>query len=168
MSDFENPYQRPESPIIPEKPQGGTNSLNSIVLSYLKETSPWLRFIGILGFIGCGLMCFGGIIVTMAMLFASSLTDGFGTMPVWLFPLIYLPFGVLFYFPSRYTYNFGAKLRNYQFSNSDEDLEQAFKNNRSLWKFYGILCIIYLALVPLTAVLTVIGGAFAAITGLFS
>jgi hypothetical protein len=33
-------------------------------------------------------------------------------------------------------------------SNSDKDLEDAFKNNKSLWKFYGILVIVYLALIP--------------------
>ena len=102
------------------------------------------------------------------MLAASSLAEGFGEFPVWLFSIIYIPLGVLMFFPSRFIYNFGAKIRNYQFSNSDEDLELAFKNNKSVWKFYGILCIIYLAFIPLTVILTIVGGVLAAITGLFT
>ena len=168
MSDFENPYQSPESPIVPEKPQGGVSALNETMLRYLNETSPWLRFIGILGFIGCGMICFGGIIFTIVMLAASSLTAELGDFPFWIFPLIYIPFGALFFFPSRFIYTFGTKIRNYQLSNSDEDLELAFKNNKSLWKFYGILCIIYLAFIPVSVILTIVGGVVAAVTGFLS
>ena len=38
----------------------------------------------------------------------------------------------------------------------DQDLEQAFRNNKSLWKFYGIICIICLAFIPLTVIITTI------------
>jgi hypothetical protein len=168
MSDLENPYQSPESPIVPEKPQGGANFLSETMLRHLKDASPWLRFIGVLGFIGAGFMAFGGIIFTIILLAVSSLAEEFGDFPFWIFPLIYIPFGLLFFFPARFTYNFGAKIRNYQFSNSDDDLEQAFKNNKSLWKFYGILCIVNLAFIPVTVILTIIGGVVAAVTGLLN
>jgi hypothetical protein len=168
MSDFENPYQSPESPIVPEKPQGGVSTLNETMLRYLKESSPWMRFVRILGFVGSGLVCLGGIIFTIIMLAVSSLAAEFGEFPIWLFPLIYIPFGVLFFFPSLFLFNFGAKIQSYQLSNSDEDLELAFKNNKSLWKFYGILCIIYLAFIPVSVILTIVGGVVAAVTGLLN
>jgi len=161
MSDFENPYKSPETTIVPEKTQGTGTVLTETMLGYLKEASPWMRFIGILGFIGCGLMCFGGIIFAITTSVVSSMMEGLGNFPVWLLSLIYVAFGVLLYFPSRFTYNFGAKIRNYQLSNSDEDLELAFKNNKSLWKFYGILLIIYLALTPFLIIISII---FATVT----
>jgi hypothetical protein len=157
MSDFENPYKSPETSIVPEKTQGAGTVLTETMLGYLKEASPWTRFIGILGFIGCGLMVLGGIITAIATSSVSGITEGFGPLPVWLVSLIYIAFGVLFFFPSRFVYDFGAKIRNYQFSSSDEDLEAAFKSNKSLWKFYGIMLIVYLALIPLFIVLAVIG-----------
>ncbi|MDR3338208.1 MAG: hypothetical protein LBT16_13500, partial [Treponema sp.] len=58
-------------------------------------------------------------------------------------------------FPSKFIYSFGARLRNYFLSNSVQELELAFKNNKSLWKFYGVLAGITLALIPIVITLTV-------------
>jgi len=166
MSDIDNPYQSPESPIIPEIPQNTGVMLSEKMLCYLNGASPWLQFIGILGYIGSGLMVVGGILGTIGFSVASSfLSLGMGDFPFWIIMLIYIPLGVLFFFPAHFTYNFGRKIRNYRFSNSTEDLELAFKNNKSLWKFYGIICIIYLALIPFFIIVTIIGGVAAAISG---
>jgi len=161
MSDIENPYQSPESPIIPEIPQNTGVMLSEKMLRYLSDASPWLQFIGILGFIGCGLLVITGVISAIGFSAMSFLE--FGDFPLWIITLIYLPMGVLFFFPARFTYNFGRKIRNFRFSNSLEDLELAFKNNKSLWKFYGIICIIYLAFIPFFLIITGIGLVAAAI-----
>jgi len=167
MSDYENPYKSPETAIVPEKPQNSGTGLTETMLGYLNEASPWLRFIGIVGFIGCGLSCVAGIIFSITTSAVSSMAEGLGNFPIWLFSLIYIAIGALFFFPSRFTYNFGAKIRNYQLSRSDEDLELALKNNKSLWKFYGILLIIYLSLIPFFIIVAIIGVAVSA-TGLIN
>jgi len=162
MSDIDL-YKSPESPIIPEIPQSTGVMLSEKMLRYLSDASPWLQFIGILGFIGCGLLVITGVISAIgfsAMSFLES--DNF---PLWIITLIYIPMGVLFFFPAFFTYNFGRKIRSYRFSNSLEDLELAFKNNKSLWKFYGIICIIYLAFIPLFLIIAIIGGVAATING---
>jgi hypothetical protein len=164
MSDTYNPYQSPKSPIIPETPQSTGVMLSEKMLRYLSEASPWLQFIGILGFIGCGLLIIGGIFSAVGFSAASSFTE-LGDFPFWIIPLIYIPLGVLAFFPARFTYNFGRKIRSYRFSNSIEDLELAFKNNKSLWKFNGIICIIYLAFVPVMFIIIIAGGLVAAISG---
>jgi hypothetical protein len=166
MSDIDNPYQSPESPIIPEIPQNTGVMLSENMLRYLNGASPWLQFIGILGYIGSGLLVVGGLFGTIGFSVASSfLALEMGDFPFWIIMLIYIPLGVLFFFPAHFTYNFGRKIRSYRFSNSTEDLELAFKNNKSLWKFYGIICIIYLAFIPLVIIITIIGGVAAAISG---
>ena len=167
MSDFANPYQSPENPSVPESPLGSHAGLTETMLRYLKEASPWLRFIGVLSFIGSGLMVLGGIIFMIVMFANSNFADDFGGAFTGLVGLIYVPVGVLYFFPALFTYNFGAKIRNYQFTNSEEDLEMAFKNNKSLWKFNGILAIISLAFIPLSIILVVIGGVAAVAGGLF-
>jgi hypothetical protein len=134
------------------------------MLRYLNDTSPWLQFIGILGYIGCGLLVIGGIFSAVGFSAAASFTE-LGEFPFWIITLIYIPLGVLSFFPARFTYNFGRKIRNYRFSNSTEDLELAFKNNKSLWKFYGILCIIYLAFIPFFFIIAIAGGVWAAVSG---
>ena len=165
MSDFENPYNSPETPIVPEKTQNAGN-LTETMLLYLKEASPWLRFVGILGFIGCGALVLFGVIFGIGSIAFSAFFGEFGNVPFWLLAFLYAAMGVLLFFPARFTYDFGARIRKYQFSNSDEDMEQAFKNNKSLWKFYGILCIVYLALIPFFIIVS-IGIGVASATGLF-
>jgi hypothetical protein len=164
MSDNYNPYQSPESPIIPETPQNTGVMLSEKMLRYLNEASPWLQFVGILGYIGCGLLVIGGIFSAVGFSVAAAFTE-LGEFPFWIIALIYIPMGVLFFFPAHFTYNFGKKIRNYRFSNSTEELELALKNNKSLWKFYGIICIIYLAFIPVSFIILIAGGVWAAVSG---
>jgi membrane protease YdiL (CAAX protease family) len=136
------------------------------MINYLKQTSPWLRFVGVLGFIFCGLFVFGGIIFTIIFMAIPDLAEDAGGIAAF-FGLLYALFGVLYFFPSRFIYNFGSKIRNYLFSNSEEDLELALKNNKSLWKFIGIICIISIAVIPLSIVIAIVGG-IAAVSGIIS
>jgi hypothetical protein len=158
MSDFENPWQSPENAGAPEKPPLPRTALTDVMLRYLREASPWMRFVGILGFIGCGLMFAGGIITSIAAFAAAGFAGEFDVFPMEFFGPLYVVFGVVMFFPARFTYFFGAKLRDYGLNNSERELEDALKNNKSLWKFYGILCIVYLALIPVA----IIGGIIAA------
>jgi len=166
MSDFENPYKSPETSIVPEKAQASGAVITETMLGYLKEASPWLRFIGIVEFIGAGLSCLGGIIFAVTSSTLIDFTEGFVNFPVWLLSLLYIGAGALLFFPALFTYNFGAKIRHYQFSGSNEDLELAFRNNKSLWKFQGILLIIYLALIPFMVVVGIIVATAAAMNTL--
>ncbi|GHV95816.1 hypothetical protein AGMMS50293_21360 [Spirochaetia bacterium] len=165
MSDFTNPYQSPENVSIPEKPLMTQAALTDTMLRYLKEASPWLRFIGILGFIGSGFICLGGITFAIVMFAASEIASEFGGPAFGLLGILYAALAVLVFFPSLFTYRFGASIRNYILSSSGQELEQAFKNNKSLWKFYGILCIINLAFIPMTIIIAIVGG-IASLTGL--
>jgi len=158
MSDLENPYQSPETPIIPETSQDSGVSLTVTMLQYLFEASPWMRFIGILGYIGSALSCLGGIIFTIVMLFNSDLTGEIDMFSSWLIPLVYIPIGLLLFFPSHFTFKFGQKIRAYQRSHLNEELETAFKYNKSLWKFNGILYIIYLSAIPALIVIGMVIG----------
>jgi len=161
MSDYENPYKSPETSIVPENQEGTGIVLTEIMLGYLKEASPWLRFIGILGFVGCGIMCLVGIISAIFSSVLSSIAGELGALPAGLLSLFYIAGGALYFFPARFTYNFGAKIRDYQISSSNDDLELAFKNNKSLWKFNGILAIVCLAFIPFLIIISII---FAAVT----
>jgi hypothetical protein len=164
VSDIYNLYQSPESPIIPETPQNTGVMLSEKMLRYLSDASPWLQFIGIIGYIGSGLLVIAGIFGAVGFSAASSFVE-LGEFPFWIIMFIYIPMGVLFFFPAHFTYNFGRKIRNYRFSNSTDDLELAFKNNKSLWKFNGILYIIYLAFIPLFFIIAIAGGIWAAVSG---
>ncbi|MDR2964795.1 MAG: hypothetical protein LBU88_03365 [Treponema sp.] len=162
MSDFTNPYQSPETQIVPQANQNTGIELTTNMLKYLNEASPWLRFVGILGYIGAGFTVFGGIIGALGMLAADSALDlsggVFGAAGLGALFLLYIPFGALLFLPAHFTYKFGQKIRNYRFTNSVNDLEEALKNNKSFWKFTGILYIISLALVPVLLIIMIIAG----------
>ena len=175
MSDYNNPYQSPETQIIPEKMSSSGMSLSETMLRYLKEASPWLQFVGIMGIIGSALIVFGGIIGAIVLFAASNLvTQSIDQsieqpFPAWIMsmlPLAYIPGGALIFFPSFFTFKFGAKIRTYLINNLDEDLEQAFKNNKSLWKFNGIMYIISLAFIPISFIAAIIIGMASVIPGL--
>ena len=169
MSDAVNPYQSPETAAVPVKPLVAQGTLTEAMLIYLKQASPWLRFIGILGFIGAGLTFLSGLVSIAFVPLMRQIWDeipGFdtvsdvvsaifgGTMVVFC-----LGGGVLLFFPALFIYRFGDKIRSYLRTGTDQELEQAFKNNKSFWKFVGIIYIISLAFIPLM----IVGGIIVAV-----
>jgi hypothetical protein len=163
MSDTVNPWQSPEAEVGAERGAVSSQVLTGTMVRYLKEAAPWLRFIGILSFIGCGFTVLSGAIIAIVMVvsaeaaevFGASLGIAGGLMGIAM-GLLYVLLGALVFFPARFIYNFGAKIRNYTLSNADGDLEEALRNNKSLWKFYGILSIISLALIPVGLIAAVV------------
>jgi hypothetical protein len=156
MSDTVNPWQSPGAEINAEKNFASSQVLTGNMVHYLKETSPWLRFIGVLGFIGCGLMGVGGLVFAIIMAAFAELAGEFGGAVGIFIGIGYIIGGALLFFPARFIYNCGAKIRNYTLSNAAPDLEEAFKYNKSFWKFSGILSIISLAFIPVGIVVTIV------------
>ena len=158
MSDTtENPY---ESPLAEA---GAVNPLTNRVLTedmlyYLKGVSPWLRFIGIAGFVTIGIMAISMIALSFGMSkmipdnseFAAFKILGSGIF------IIYLPFLAIYFFPVLFMFRFGKYLKSYLFTNDNRDLEEAFKNNKSLWTFFGVMLIISLSIMALALVASII------------
>ena len=174
MSDSVNPYQSPEMTAAPVKPLAAQGALTETMLIYLKGASPWLRFVGILGFIGAALVALWGVIfVSFAPLVGrvwaeipgmEEFSRVFGTAFGGGMAVLFVGIGVLIFFPSLFMYRFGEKIRSYLGTGVDQDLELAFKNNKSFWKFVGILHIIELAFIPLTIIGAVIAAVSMALT----
>jgi hypothetical protein len=168
MSDTTNPYQSPETSVNPVKPLVAQGTLTETMLMYLQQASPWLRFIGILGFIQCGFMALGALSFFALMPFGEvwnqlsqmpgfeAAVSGFGGVFGGVLGIYMLGAAVFVFFPSYFIYNFGAKIRTYLQTGADQDLEGALKNNKSLWKFSGILAIIGLAFVPVIFIVMIV------------
>jgi len=158
MSDLENLYKSPETQIVPEQKQSAGN-LTEPMLQFLRGASPWMRFVGIVGFVGSGIcVVFGLISLFFSNSISSLLSEDFMNTPIWLASLSYALSGVVLFFPSFFTYKTGTMIRKFIYSNTDADLEEALKNNKALWKFYGIITIIFLAFIPVVIILSVIIG----------
>ena len=167
MSDALNPYQSPEAALNPANPLTAQGTLTEPMLVHLKGASPWLRFLGVLGFIAAGLTALSGIALFAVLPMVSRL---WGEIPG--FEAVFSGFwgaalsgttavfciggGALMFFPSLFIYRFGEKIRSYLRTGSDSELELAFKNNKSLWKFAGIISIIELAFIPVFTIAGII------------
>jgi hypothetical protein len=135
------------------------------MLIYLREASPWLRFIGILSFIGCGFTALMGLLTLLVSGFIdfADLSLALPGLSNWGGPVmgaVYLGGAALLIFSGRFTYNFGAKIGHFLRSGAAADLELAFKNNKSLWKLNGIMAIVYLALVPALIVIVAVAAVY--------
>ena len=164
MSDSANPYQSPEADTEVIKPLTVQGALTETMVKYLNGASPWMRFIGIVGFIGSGALVLLGILSFGFFPMASSL-NLFGEVSFFLgslapvmaiYAVNFIGGGVLMFFPAFFTYRFGVKIRKFTQTNSEQELEQAFKNNKSLWKFNGIVTIVGLAIIPVLIVIVIV------------
>ena len=167
MSDMSNPYQSPAADVSAVRPMLAPGGISEKALFYLKAASPWMRFLGIIGFIGCGfLVLFGIFMVTLPAIFlrmadipdteVEAARQGVVGIMGAVGGLFYILAAVLSFFPSRWLYKTGAKLRSYARTGSDLDLEEAFRNSRAFWKFLGIITIIWLAFLPVGIVITTV------------
>lgn len=161
MSDSQNPYEGSAS-------SGGANSgvITETMARWLIEASPWLRFLGVMGFISVGLLAVMGLVFMIMGPALSSLGgENFpfaGGAGVFL-GIVYVAMGVLYIFPARFIWNFGSRIKSWNENKDGQDLEKAFESNKSLWKFSGILTIIGLAAIPVSMVIAFVFGIASAV-----
>ena len=163
MSETVNPYQGPETAVVPDNVPAGQGSLTEAMLVQLKGASPWLRFVGVLGFVGAGFTILTGIVfLTLVPFFSRSFAgiDPFNGIMEAVTSVIIAAFciivGVFMILPSLFMFRFGERIRGYLRTGAEQELEAAFKNNRLLWKFIGIICIVSLAFFPVMMIGSVI------------
>jgi len=157
MSDLANSRSEYGVPPTLEKPKPAANgrALTDAMLSHLNGAAPWLRFIGVLGIVFSVLIVLGGLLFFLPVMEGAwdgvlgfGFSDVLFAIGVW-WGLFYVATGLCLFIPSFFAYRFGQKIRVHSRTGEDRDLEIAFKNNKSLWKFCGILCIIGVVLVTL-------------------
>lgn len=162
MSDIGNPYASPTVTANPESASSlGAGVITPLMKETLKATSPWMVFMGVIGFVGAGFMALAGLIMAVAMGAAGRMAGEIPGMPAAfgamgpLLGLIYIGAAVLIIFPSRFLYISGTKMKAYYMGESSADLEAALVASKSYWKFNGILVIVYLAIIPIAMIVSV-------------
>ena len=165
MSDVNNPYQGPEADVKIEQPLISQGALTEIMVKYLNDASPWLRFMGIMGFIGSGFMALAGIVSIFSMPFVTGVLSGVPDIfsdfisplsIMTMYGTYFIGAGALMFFPALFTYRFGTKIRSFVLTNSAPELELALRNNSFLWKFRGILMIVGLAVIPVIVIIVIV------------
>ena len=144
---------------INQSDQPNNLEINSIAKDYLYETAKWGRFLGIMGFIGAGFMVLFGIFYSSIWSLIPTLSDsmpyrmgfGFGLT------VFYLLIGSLYFFPALYLFRYASKLIIAIQTSNSQELEEAFSNQKSLYKFMGIFTIVAIGFYVLALLIMLAG-----------
>jgi hypothetical protein len=144
-----NPYQPYAPPAAPAGPpqmgyaSGASSGVSDLVLEMLRQTRPWVIFLGILSFIGCALVLFVGVGTAIVGLVAASATRSPATA---LLGLVYIPLGLVYLYPGLKLVKYGSAIGRLMETRAMADLEDAMLQQKSMWKFSGIAAIVVIVL----------------------
>jgi sterol desaturase/sphingolipid hydroxylase (fatty acid hydroxylase superfamily) len=126
-------------------------------LQNLNETRKWTSFLAIMGFIFIGLMILIGF--AMGSIF-SSLGENAPGLPFAgsLVGFIYLIIALIYFFPVLYLYKFSSFTKKALINQNTADLNEAFRNLKSHYRFMGIITIVMMALYALIFLVAMIAG----------
>jgi hypothetical protein len=136
--------------------------------AHLRESAKWGKFLSIMGFIFCGLFVLAGIFA--GTIFAS-LGDQYGTstspMPGsfmgGLMTAVYIILALVYFFPCLFLFRYSGRMQVALRNNDQLQLNTAFANLRSLFKFLGILTIIVLAFYVIALLIAGLGAALSGV-----
>jgi hypothetical protein len=117
--------------------------ISELALDMLRQTRPWVLFLGILSFIAAGLMLLAGIFMAIAGAVASAATSSPMSAVV---GLVYIPLGVVYVYPGLKLVKYGGAIGRLMQTRSAADLEDALGQQKSMWKFSGIAAIVMIVL----------------------
>ncbi|HKJ43606.1 MAG TPA: DUF5362 family protein [Sunxiuqinia sp.] len=151
--------QQPERPVQPETK---SIELQKETLNFLNETRKWGYFLAIMGFIVIGLMVLAGLF--MGLVFSTFKPAAMGNMPFppYIFAPVYILIGLVYLFPTLYLLRFSTWTKKGLEAMSTENIHQAFRNLKSLFRFIGIFTIVMIGLYVLIILGAMVFGAMKA------
>jgi len=143
-----NPYSPPVAqgpyPAQPPGSYAAPGAVSELVVDLLRQTRPWVLFLGVLSFLGSGLMFLVSLGAMVAGLAASASSRS--EFPTAALGLIYLPLAGLYIYPGIKLVKYAGAIGRLLQSRSTVDLEDALLQQKSLWKFSGIAAIVVIVL----------------------
>jgi hypothetical protein len=139
-------------------PTSQSNLLTALGISYLKQSYPWIRFIGMLGIIsGVAYMImafFAGSIMSVAGSVYGEAIIGAGIFA----GLFYFAMGAFITYLSYLLYGYGTKLKVGIAINDPGQIERALKDHKNYFLITGVLFLIGLCFVGIVLVFGIIAG----------
>ena len=156
-------YQEMET-IQPEKneteQETNTLKITSEITSQLNDAGKWGKFLAIVGFVMMGFMVLSGFVMSIVMAFIPLPSKDMFPFPPFLFGIFYFLVAILYLFPVLYLYRFSTGIKQALLMKDQGRLTNAFFNLKALYRFIGILTIVFLALYPIIIVTMVLIGLF--------
>jgi len=117
--------------------------ITEIIKSHLTITHKWAKFLAIVASIGMGLLLVFGLIIVIVGMTTSTFGGVFSSAAL---GFLYLAIAALYMAPIIFLNNFSNNLKNALEYTNKEQLQAAFQNLKSLFKFLGIMTIVIIAI----------------------
>jgi len=128
-------------------------TISEAMLQSLQQTKPWAKFLSILGFITIFFIVIAGIVNMFT--FSNIKTDS-SPLPFFLLGTMNILMGLLYFFPSLFLFRFASSIDRLLNGGGPREMEEALSNQRSFWKFIGILTLVFFALAVIGIIAAII------------
>ena len=118
--------------------------ITDLMKDHLSKMAYWAKLFGVLGFILSALM----VILAISMFFFGvDIGDQYGVGAMAGF--LYIILGIIYFFPSKYIYEFSKQCRIALNTSSQASISDAFDNLASVFTFWGVATVIILGIYAL-------------------
>ncbi|MEO5713332.1 MAG: DUF5362 family protein [Luteolibacter sp.] len=158
-----DPYAPPSANVHPGS-NAGNSQISQAVLHQLAGTKPWVRFFSVIMFVGAGFMLLGavGLLIAGSVLATSSSNPMFAGGMGFAIAGLYAVMSIVYIFPALKLWKYASHIGALLMTGSETDLVAALGQQRSFWKFVGILVLAMFALYFVAVIAMVVFGGFAA------
>jgi len=172
MESPANPYSTPAANLYGSTSGGAGEVVAASTIALLSATKPWVRFLSVLMWIGVAFMLLAalGMGVVSMMGIAKQVKPGpLGGMEFLVLAVIYGVMSFIYIYPAIKLWKYANRIGSLGATRSVADLDSALNEQRSFWKFIGVMTIIMLSLYVVAIIGFVAVGAGAAMkSGAFS
>jgi hypothetical protein len=124
-----------------QNPSTRFNVTDPMLLS-LRQTKPWTMLVSIVGFIYVGFM----VILGIGSMFMLSMFDRTNSVLSGMLGAVYIIMAVVYFFPTLFLFKFSSSLGRLIDGGGATEMEEALLNQKSFWKFIGILTVVGIVL----------------------
>ncbi len=167
-----DPYASP-STTAQEAGPALDSQVSQAVLQQLAGTKPWVRFMSVLMFFGAGMMLLLAVVIALAGSQMSRLSAIPGAAPGaapmlsgmmgTMIAILYGVLSIVYIYPALKLWNYASRIGDLLMTGSQQDLVNALGQQRSFWKFLGILVLAMFVLYFVAVVAMVVFGGIAAL-----
>lgn len=112
----------------------------------LGKAGPWLKFIGVVGYIGVAVMVVFGLVAVIAAVLNPEGIGETSSLVIGILGFVYAVLAVVVFFPVRMLMRIAKAAKQYALQVTAAGLEAVAVNLQKLAKFYGIFTIVVLAI----------------------
>lgn len=154
-----------ESELEPVPHQEPIMVLNQEAQYYLQQAGKWASFLGIVGFILCGLLFVAALCIGTIFTFFAKMSPQAGPSNTALttmgpaFSVIYIIIDVIYFMLVLYLYQFGSRVKKGLAFIDNDSVTSGLSKLKSFFKAWGIITIVFVSIYGLIIIGFIIGAA---------